>query len=171
MKMRPLGNHLTLYLLALCALLTGVLALESRNLIRTQEEGATAAKAQAAAPVGQTPFRPPGIMTFNEITERPLFVEGRKPPPKPVAAKVVRRQQQPLRLKLEGIAITPDASVAVLRDLGNNEIVRLQKGMKHKGWELTEIGAAGVTFGLGGQDQEITLYVEDQDKKGQSGRQ
>jgi len=166
MNPRPLGNHLTPYLLALCVLLTGVLALESRNLVGIQEEGGANPRTPAAAPIRQTPFLPPGIMTFNEIVQRPLFVEGRKPPPKPVAAKAVGIRTQPLRLKLEGIAITPEASIALLRDEGNNEIVRLQKGMKHKGWELTEIGTDGVTFGLDGEDQEITLYVEDPDKKG-----
>lgn len=162
MKMRRPGNGLTYYLLATCTLLIIVLALEGRNMARSYKEASsTATPAPAASAPTEKALAAPRLAAFNEITERPLFTPDRKPPPEPTAQqRPPAPPPQPLRLRLEGIAITPQASIAVVRDLTNNEILRLGVGMQHQGWELSDIGTSGVTFRLGEQDQEITLYVD-----------
>ena len=66
----------------------------------------------------------------------------------------------PVRLHLEGVAITPAARIAVVRDLSNNKMLHLAKGMKHQGWELTSITATSATFTRGEQRQELTLKVD-----------
>ena len=155
MKMFSIGNHLTPYLLAASTLSAGVLTIESSNLIETQ--GHASAETQPAVdPITQAKFTAPGIAAFSEITERPLFREDREPPsetiPAPVAAK-----QSPLRLKLEGVALTPDSKIAVLLDLSNNKVLHLAIGKKHQDWELTSVTDTVATFKRGEQSLELTL--------------
>jgi hypothetical protein len=150
-----IGNHLTPYLLVACTLTAGTLALESRNLVQIQ--GNTSRTTQPD--VNQTEranFTAPGITAFSEITERPLFNEGREPPPEPVAM-VAAAQTSLLRLQLDGVAITPGAKIAVLRDITSNKMLHLATGDSHQGWELTSITDTVATFKRGEQVQELTL--------------
>lgn len=156
MRKISIGNHLTPYLLAVCVLLMGILVLESHNMVQTQ--GSTPPGAgPAAARITRDNFTAPGIASFNEITERPLFIEGREPPPKPKVAASSAARPSPLRLQLEGVAITPDASIAVVRDIGTNKILHLGKGMKHQGWEVASVTSTGATFKQGEQSQTLIL--------------
>jgi hypothetical protein len=155
MKMFSIGNHLTPYLLTACTLSAGVLAIESGNLIETQ--GHAAPETQPVVdPIERANFTAPGIAAFSEITERPLFMQGREPPSEAIVAPVAARQSQ-LRLKLEGVALTPDSKIAVLLDLSNNKVLHLAIGMKHQGWELTSVTDNIATFKRGEQSLELTL--------------
>lgn len=160
MKKNSIGNHLTPYLLAVCALLTGILVLETRSMVQIQS-GTSPETRPAVGQIARENFTVPGIAAFNEITERPLFSAGREPPPEPKAEPVATAKLSPLRLRLEGVAITPGASIAVVRDLSNNKILRLGKGMKHQGWEVASVTATGATFKQGELSQELTLKMDE----------
>ena len=150
-----IGNRLTPYLLIACTLTAGTLALESRNLAQIQ--GNTSRTTQPD--VNRTEranFTAPGIAAFSEITERPLFNEGREPPPEPVVT-VAAAQTSLLRLQLEGVAITPGSKIAVLRDITSNKMLHLATGSSHQGWELTSITDTVATFKRGEQTQQLTL--------------
>jgi len=158
MKKFTIGNHLTPYLLVACVLLAVILVLESRNLVQTQ--GDTSAETQPAMDTYQRAhFTAPGVAAFSEITERPLFRQDREPPPAP-AKSAVARVASPLRLKLEGVAITPEASIALVRDLSSNKMLHLAKGMKHQGWELSSVTNTVATFKRGEESQEIKLKID-----------
>jgi general secretion pathway protein N len=159
MKKSAIGNHLTPYLLVVCVLLAGILALESRNLVQSQD-GASPGTRPAVNHVARANYAVPVIAVFSEITERPLFREGRQPPPEPQKPAVAKAKLTPLRLHLEGVAITPEASIALVRDLSNNKILRLSKGMQHQGWEVTAITTDGATFQRGEQSEELALKTE-----------
>jgi len=153
-----IGNHLTPYLLAACTLTAGTLALESNNLVQTQ--GNTSRTTQPDAKrTERANFTAPGIAAFSEITERPLFNEGREPPAEPVTT-VAAAKTSLLRLQLEGVAITPGSEIAVLRDLTSNKMLHLATGGTHQGWELTSITDSVVTFKRGGETQELTLKID-----------
>ena len=155
MKLFSLGNHLTPYLMGTSIVLAGTLALESGNMLQPEHEKPAPGKA-AVNSIERVNYSAPGLAAFSEITERPLFIEGRVPPPEPKnAPKAVATSK--LRLQLEGVAITPESSVAVLRDLSTNKMLHLAKGMKHQGWELTAITDNVATFTRGEQNLEITL--------------
>ncbi len=163
-KLISVGNHLTPYLLVACVLLAGILSVESRNMIQMQNSSPHEALSMVDK-AARDSFIPPGIATFSEITERPLFMEGREPPPEPKAEPVAATRPVPLRLLLEGVAITPAAEIAVVRDLSSNKILQLAKGMKHQGWELTSITATSVTFERGDQSQVIILKTEENNRR------
>ena len=62
--------------------------------------------------------------------------------------------------RLEGVAISPDARVAVMRDLTSNQMLHLATGMKHQGWELTALTDTVATFGRGDLSVEFPLVEE-----------
>jgi len=159
MKKISIGNHLTHYLLGICVLLAGILALEIHNMVQIQDD--TTPEAQPAVEqLTRDVFTAPRIATFSEIIERPLFSKDRTPPPEPKIIPAAAAKVLPLRLQLEGVAITPEAKIAVIRDLSNNKMLRLEKGMKHQGWDLISVTATGATFKRGEQSQVITLETE-----------
>lgn len=164
MKKISIGNHLTPYLVVACVLLASILALESHNMVQIQNNSSHEAQ-PAIAQIARDNFTAPGIAAFSEVTERPLFREDREPPPEPKKTPVVATKLSPLRLHLEGVAITPAASIAVVRDLSSNKMLHLAKGMKHQGWELTSVTATGATFKLGEQSQELTLKVDENTRR------
>jgi hypothetical protein len=155
MKMFSIGNQLTPYLLAASTLLLGVLAIESRNLVQPQVDSSPAARPEVNT-FKRTNFSAPGVAAFSEITERPLFREGREPPSEPIEAAVTAKQS-PLRLQLEGVALTPTEKIAVLRDISTNKMMHLAVGNKHQDWELTSVTDTVATFKRGAQSLELTL--------------
>ena len=156
MKKIAFGNRLTPYLLAACVLLTGMLALQSHNMIQTHSNSTPEAR-PAVKPVARENFTAAGIAAFSEITERPLFIAGREPPPEPVASPRAAAKVSPLRLRLEGVALTPEAKIAVLRDISSNKMLHLTTGMKHQDWELTAVTDTVATFRRGAQSVELKL--------------
>jgi hypothetical protein len=158
MNMFSIGNHLTPYLLVACTLTAGTLAIESNNLVQTQ--GNTSRTTQPDDKrTERANFTAPGIAAFSEITERPLFNEGREPPAVPVTTVAAAKTSQ-LRLRLEGVAIIPGSKIAVLRDTTSNKMLHLETGNSHQGWELTAITDSVATFKRGEQTQELTLQVK-----------
>lgn len=155
MKKFSIGNHLTPYLLVACALLAGILALESRNLAQTQGNASRTTQPDINR-TERTNFTAPKIAAYSEITERPLFREGREPPTEPVKTMAAVKASQ-LRLQLEGVVITPGARIALLRDTASNKMLHLVTGDSHQGWELTSISDTVATFKRGEQTKELLL--------------
>jgi hypothetical protein len=114
------------------------------------------------------PFVPAPINSLSEITERPLFTEGRTPPEKPTDTAQSAAPVVPLRLKLEGVAITPQNKVAVITDLQTNELLRLSQGMSHGNWKVTGVSEESVTIQQG--PREITLKLEIDEASGPAGQ-
>lgn len=162
MKFFTPGIRLSILLLLLCTLLGGLLAHEWRTVL--QSPTVTAANNSTAVtsntPPATVTYAPPTIAAFGEILERPLFTPGREPPePEPVAAPVVKIT--PLRLQLEGVGISIDARVAVVRDLSSNELIRIAEGDQHDGWLLEQVHPTGATFSLGSETRELTLVPDE----------
>ena len=159
------GNRLTPALLTACVLFGTILAFEWYTLCR--EDGITTEnKAQPATAADvqltRTEFAAPDFEAFSEIIERPLFTEGRTPPEQPTSeqASVSPVKQTPLSLHLEGIALTPETRIAVVRDITSNTLLRLAEGAKHQDWEVESIHATGVTFKRGEQTHELILELD-----------
>lgn len=157
MKNFRIANRYTLYLLVGCGLL-------GYQLDQQLNEVATGGRATASAPAA-TGFNPPprdrfsapGFAAYGEVIERPLFLEGRRPPPEPKPEPVAPVQRQPLRLVLEGIVISADERIAVLLDTSTKEVLHLTAGMEHGGWELVAVTDNVATFKQQERTQELTL--------------
>ncbi len=104
-------------------------------------------------------FAPVPLGAYREITERPLFVEGRMPPkPEEKAPAIAAPRALPLKLKLEGVVITPQNRVAVIRDLTTNRLLRVTEGMNQDDWKLTQVDNASATVERLGE--RLTLELE-----------
>lgn len=156
MKKIIIGNHLTPYLLVACGLLSATLVIQSHNIMQAQEKNSPKAQTELD-PLTRQNFTAPGVATFSEIIQRPLFISGREPPPKPKPIPRAPVKLTPLRLLLEGIVISPAEKAAVIFDLSSNDILHLTIGMQHQGWELTSISDTSATFKRGDQSQQLEL--------------
>jgi hypothetical protein len=162
MKKLVFGNRLTPYLLVLCGLLLAILLFVGRDSARkgNQQRAQTPPVDGADVEVAAQHFRAPDIRAFSEILERPLFTEGREPPPIAESPAAAPPPRAALRLSLEGIAIADDTRVAVVRDNTDRKILRLAEGDTHRGWVVEKVHPGGATFKQGKQVQELTLASE-----------
>lgn len=149
MKRIPFGDRRTSFLLLICVLLAIIVAMEWSNLEQQTGIG-TWLESDPASTIEVSPARTayvtPDIKIFDEILERPLFLEKREPPPvqsDPVKARSDVKKAR-LRLQLEGLAITPEIRIAVVCDLGNKKLLKLEEGMEHQGWVLESVNTASV---------------------------
>ena len=110
--------------------------------------------------IGDSLYIPPQLDELDEMFERPLFFSDRRMPEPPAPVEVAAAPPAPLRLKLEGVAITTESRVAVLRNLENNQLVQLEEGMNHDTWKLDSVTANGAKFSRGAQTSELMLDPE-----------
>ncbi|MES9945463.1 MAG: type II secretion system protein N [Candidatus Thiodiazotropha sp.] len=105
-------------------------------------------------------FVPISLKAYEEINERPLFVEGRLPPAEPVQKRVSRMPRKPLRLKLEGVAMMPDHKVAIIRDLDSNELLRVSQGMNKYDWKVESVDSQSAVITRKGERLELKLEMD-----------
>ena len=157
-------NAMTLLLLLGIGLAAVLLYFQWRNPPQPGEAGLQQQHPQAAdqqRKQSATPFSPVALNVYREITDRPLFVEGRLPPEKPeqtTKSTVVR--QAPLKLRLEGVVITPKSRVAVIRDLSSNRLLRVSQGMNQDDWKLEALDTSSATVVRRGKKQRLELEIE-----------
>ena len=161
MNRLPAGWRLTAVLLVSCIALAGLLAAQWRErsastATETSGGGVQAETAETKVPLAAG-YSPPALATFDEILERPLFVPERRPAEVPEPAAPSAPPPAQLRVRLEGVAQVGDSSVAVLRDLGTNEGLRLSKGMQYKGWTLDVVEPKRAVLKRDSQVQEFKL--------------
>jgi len=165
MSIRHIGNGVTVILFLLCVLLS--------FLIFNQWQGYS--EEPLVEVVSQKPEEKPTratnsrfmshrgkriqISQFSEILARPLFTEGRLPPEQPVVEQAQAQQLGTPKLKLEGIVLSPESRVAVVRDLTSNSLIRLSEGMIHTGWRLDKVNNSEVVFIRGVETFNLTLEL------------
>lgn len=163
---RSYFNGMTLMLALVCVLLAGLFNWQWQQ----QPTGGTATQQDLAAGAGtkegikevsQQPFIALPLTGFREITDRPLFTEGRLPAEKPAEAEVAKMPLTPIRLSLEGVVITPQSRVAVMTDLQTNELLRLAEGMSHSDWKLEKVEHDAVTIRRGTEETILALQPEE----------
>ena len=170
MKRISFGNRLTPALLTACGLFGVIVAIEWAALSRQdgiETSSDTPPAAAADTKLTRASYVAPDFEAFSEILERPLFTEGRTPPPEPTAeqAAVIPGKQTQLTMSLEGIALTPAARIAVIRDKTSNKLVRLAEGAQHQGWVVESVNATSATLKRGEQTHELTLELNTQSVK------
>jgi hypothetical protein len=157
------GGRLTWFLLLCALLLAGVLArqLAERTLEETPPAAAGAVTSADPSPLPpEAVFDPPARAAFDEILERPLFSEDRRPPPEPEQPVAAPAPMMPVRLQLLGVATTGDVAVALVRDLTTQELLRLSEGMVHQGWTVSALEPGRAVLKRGEQTQELDLELD-----------
>ncbi len=161
---RSYVSGMSLLLLIVSGLLGGMLYLQWQEdiALRYRLPEPSAGDVEGAQAVEAIPaFMPTPLQSLSEITDRPLFTEGRTPPEKPSESPAAVTAEVPLRLKLEGVAITPESKVAVITDLQTNELLRLSQGMSHGNWKVTGVSEESVTIQQGAREITLTLEIDE----------
>jgi hypothetical protein len=166
MGIRTYISGMTLILLFASLLLGGLLYLQWRQPLSGNKpaEGGKPADPYSRQRNKLTtipPFVPLPLSSFSEITERPLFVEGRLPPEPPTVDKPNTVPVAPPQLKLEGVAITSQSRTAVITDLKTKELLRLNEGMSHQDWKVESVGKDSVTIKRGAREIVLKLEIGD----------
>ena len=156
--MRALEIGLTSRALLLAnAVLALVIALQLAYPARTSgfDVEAPADASELLPDFGDTTVSAPTMADLPDVLERPLFFVDRRMPEPEAAAPPP--PPTPLRLKLEGVALSGGARIAVLRNLANNQLVQLEEGGMHDGWTLDSLTSTSASFSRGAQRAELPL--------------
>ncbi|MGD8590616.1 MAG: hypothetical protein PVG22_17480 [Chromatiales bacterium] len=164
MNIRRLANGLTLILLLICALLGVIIYTEIQGsgdysditASNREKDGNNKSEIGVLNNISQAEV---AISQFSEVLNRPLFVEGRMPFEEEKSEGISVPVTSPLRLSLEGVVLSPDSRVAVVKDLSDNEIIRLGIGMSHNGWQVKTIEPQTVEFERNGEVQSINIEL------------
>jgi len=96
--------------------------------------------------------------SYEVISQRPLFVEGRRPPeeaeqqaPAPEQAGAVEG------LDFSAVLITPEQKIAWVKDAATGELVRLEPGKKIRGWTVQEVHPQRLLLADGEKKNELEL--------------
>lgn len=101
----------------------------------------------------------PGMESYMQMVDRPLFMDGRKPGLEADAPGQAEQpvQQTPLQtLKLMGVIVMPQNRLALLMD-EKNHYKRVKVGEDFGGWTLLEIYPDHVVVGKGNEKRELKL--------------
>jgi type II secretory pathway component PulC len=117
----------------------------------------SATTANPAETRGDSPFVMPEESTFEQITQRPLFMENRQPGKEPSAEQVVEKAPPgPMQFKLMGIIQTPQGTVVLLVD-GKGKYKRIRVKDSLDGWQLMEVKEDRVVLQQGDRHEELAL--------------
>jgi hypothetical protein len=95
---------------------------------------------------------------FDEISQRPLFTEGRRPPEDVPQEVVAPEQKEGLKgLNLSTVLITPRESVAWVKDAKSSELIRLEPGKKIRGWTVQAVQPDRLLLASGTETSELEL--------------
>ncbi|MGZ8248345.1 type II secretion system protein N [Methylomagnum sp.] len=93
---------------------------------------------------------------YEQMAERPLFMENRKPGVDAAAEPPPAVPVGPMTLKLMGIVWTPEGKLALVAD-AKGKYKRLKPQDSLDGWTLVELGTDKVTMLQGERREELTL--------------
>lgn len=151
-------NRPTHALIAANVILTLVIALQLINPVTPSaaREGVLPDTESALPEFGNVALSPPHLTELTDMLERPLFFDDRRMPDPP-KEEIAAPPPTPLRLELEGVAISGGSRVAVLRNLSNNLLLQLAEGETHDGWTLDSVDSNSASFSRGAQVSELAL--------------
>jgi type II secretory pathway component PulC len=164
MNFYRLANGLTLILLAICVSLIFIIytELQSGQDLNAMSDSNSMKNKKVESETGilnNISSTDVSISQFSEVLNRPLFVEGRMPYEEEQTENISVTVLSPLKLSLEGVVLSPQSKVAVVKDLSNNEIMRLGIGMSHNGWRVKTIEPQTVEFERNGEVQSIDIEL------------
>ncbi|BBJ23816.1 hypothetical protein [Candidatus Nitrotoga sp. AM1P] len=136
--------------------------------------------------------------SYTEILARPLFVSSRRPlppkfvpsqrsaspmstrrpgsllsPPSPPLVSVAIEPPKPTMRKgqfiLDGIIITKDKNIALLREVASRKMVRVELGQEINGMQVEKLERDKITFKQGDEHEEIILKIKTVPGPGKSG--
>ncbi|MGH8479056.1 MAG: hypothetical protein ACREXK_05635 [Gammaproteobacteria bacterium] len=168
----------TLVLGLLCLVAGGLVAVE---LVPAPPSGPPPDEKPAPAS-GKTPrgggprleedFSLPALSHYRVITERPLFLKSRQPPPADAGTTDTPAQNegQLSQYALTAVIIAPEQQFAILRAQAEGKLSRVTSGQEFLGWTLKQVEGDGVVFGRNDKEERMPLVRKTPDKIKQAAR-
>lgn len=104
-------------------------------------------------------FSLPGVSEYQQMVERPLFVESRRPNQPPPAASLPPQKPEPpgpINFKVMGILSTPEGKMALMADAkGKYKRMKIRDAID--GWQIAEINPDRVLLEQNGVKQDVSL--------------
>lgn len=129
--------------------------------------GGAAGEPDAMSPLqlSETQVDLPGLDVYDDLIERPLFAEDRRPEPKEPVEEEAQEPEAPptapLNIALTGIIHTPETRIALVRDNSTGKSLRLNERMPlpgdQGGWLVKTIEPRRVIFEDTGTQAETTV--------------
>jgi hypothetical protein len=190
MKLPFEPRHITtLLLLALILLLTGTIGTELGwgNRVNLPVPPPKLQKTRPAVLSLQPEFALRSLdKSYTEILARPLFVSSRRPlppkfvpsqrsassastrrppplpspPPVPVAIEPPKPTMRKGQFILDGIIITKDKNIALLREVTTRKMVRVELGQEINGMQVEKLDRDKITFKQGDEREEVILKIK-----------
>jgi general secretion pathway protein N len=116
--------------------------------------------AGGTADVDPMALEPPPKEAYASVTERPLFLPDRRPPPdEPEDLPVVEDEPLPELdgVDLTAVVITPAVVSAWVRSADANEVKRLRLGEDYQGWTVKTIEPSRLVLERQGETNELPL--------------
>lgn len=160
MKLRIESRHLTIALLLSAALLAlAIMTGLGRHASMPLPQPKPDKTGVGALSLRQEFTLPPLEQTYTEVLERPLFVPTRRlPPPAPVdAPQSAMRKGQFILL---GVILTKDTKIAMLREIANNKVWRVEQGKEINGMLLEKLESDKITLKQGDDREEVVLKIK-----------
>lgn len=111
----------------------------------------------APAPLQPEFSLPPLDQNYTDMLLQPLFVPTRRPPP-PLQVEP-RSTMQKGQFTLEGIILTKEKNLALLREIATNKILRVEQGKEIKGIQLVKMEKRSITLKQGDESEEVVLKI------------
>lgn len=171
-------NLSTLVLGLLCLIVGGLVAVE---LVLAPPPGPPPAERPAPAsgktPRGEGPrpeedFSLPALSHYRVITERPLFLKSRQPPPEDAGTMdtPAANEGQLSQYALTAVIIGPEQQFAILRAQAEGKLSRVTSGQEFQGWTLKQVEGDAVVFGRNDKEERMPLVRKTPDKIKQAAR-
>ena len=117
-----------------------------------------------APETGLTPdtFALPGVSEYQQMVERPLFMESRRPPPPkseeppPPPPPTPPEKATPVNFKVMGILSTPEGRMALIAD-AKGKYKRLKVKDSLDGWQITDIKPDRLLIEQGEFKEDLSL--------------
>lgn len=117
--------------------------------------------------------------SYTEILARPLFAPTRRPlppkivsrqlspssrpppaPPIPVPVEPPKPTMRKGQFILDGIIITKDKNIALLREVATRKMVRVELGQEINGMQIEKLDRDKITFKQGDEREEVVLKIK-----------
>jgi type II secretory pathway component PulC len=164
MLQKLMGDYLFTAILVVCNLFVGAVVFiewqynqEFQSVLASHQNEAKPSTIEVEEiPTLNEILKPIGL--YDEIVNRPLFIEGRQPIENVEDDDLLSNFSGKLSITLKGVVATPDGMIALFEGKDRKRY-RLRMGDEVDGWEVAELQANKVILKRSGKQKELLLWI------------
>lgn len=100
-------------------------------------------------------------LSFRAFLQRPLFSASRRPPADPAVEQAsTDTASQDLDIRLLGIVVTPEGSLARITNGGHTKTRGLRRGDLYDGWQVLSVDQSTLKLGRNGETRLFSVFAK-----------